>query len=385
MMASEEKRHNLGRGLSALLGDNGEDLAAADDERTSRMVPIEFVQPGRYQPRRSINDDQINDLAQSIREKGILQPILVRRHPDEVNTFEIIAGERRWRAAQLAQLHEVPVVIKDLDDRETLEIALIENLQRQDLSALEEAEGYRRLMDEFTHGQEELAKTVGKSRSHVANMMRLLGLPDPIKNLLEDGSLSVGHARALLNADDGETLASQVVKRGLNVRQTEKLVRKQTRPPKPRAQTPEKDADTLALERDLSALLGLTAEIQIRGAGGALTLHYNSLEQLDDVLNRLSQPAPALLPDGLDDDIDPLIDSRDDPFGEPLPLVPPEEPDDLLMKDVAADESTGEPAEPMDPSDGPDVANDIWQIENELDNQSTLSDSDQIPEEQNTE
>ena len=377
MMAPEEKRRNLGRGLSALLGDNGDGLPPVDEDRTSRMVPIEFLQPGRYQPRRRIDDDQINDLAQSIREKGILQPILVRRHPDQANAFEIIAGERRWRAAQLAQLHDVPVVIKDLDDRETLEIALIENLQRQDLSALEEAEGYRRLMDEFTHGQEELAKTVGKSRSHVANMMRLLGLPDPIKSLLEDGSLSVGHARALLNADEGETLAIQVVKRGLNVRQTEKLVRKQTRPPRPRAQAAEKDTDTVALERDLSALLGLTAEIQIRGSGGVLTLHYNSLEQLDDVLNRLSQPAPSLMTDGLDDEMGPLGDLHDDRFAElePEPEPLPEELDGFPMEDTVADQPI---AEPVESSDGPEIANDTWRIENELD---IHSGGDEIPKE----
>ncbi len=371
-MASEDKRRSLGRGLSALLGDDG--VPPADEERTMRMVPIEFVQPGRYQPRQRTNAEQLDDLVQSIREKGILQPILVRRHPDQANTFEIVAGERRWRAAQLARMHEVPVVIKDLDDRETLEIALIENLQRQDLSALEEAEGYRRLMDEFTHGQKELAKSVGKSRSHVANMMRLLGLPDSIKSMLEDGTLSVGHARALLNSDNAEMVAAQVAKRGLNVRQTEKLVRKQTRPAKPRARTAEKDADTLALERDLSALLGLTAEIQLRGVGGTLTLHYNSLEQLDDVLNRLSQPAPAAIPDGLaEDPIGPLDDLRDDPFAEPFPAP-------ASAEEMAADEAT---AEPIDPSGEPGVANDTWRIEDELDTRSAISEPDETAAEPN--
>ncbi len=296
---AEEKRTNLGRGLSALLGEDATDYAELDKGRTSRTVPIEFLHPGRYQPRHRVDNGQIRDLAQSIREMGILQPILVRRHPDQSNSFEIIAGERRWRAAQLAKLHEVPVVIKDLSDRESLEIALVENLQRQDLSALEEAEGYRRLMDEFAHTQENLGKALGKSRSHVANMMRLLALPDEVKELLDKGDLSAGHARALLNAREPVKLARRVVRRGLNVRQTEKLAQAKKAKAKPRA--PRKDTDTIALERDLSALLGLKAEIRLRGDAGTLTLHYNSLEQLDDILNRLSHAAPVSTADRLDE------------------------------------------------------------------------------------
>ena len=287
-MAEGGKRNNLGRGLSALLGDDGEAVTDLGRSRAFMTVPIEFLHPGRYQPRHRVDDGQIDDLAQSIREKGILQPILVRRHGDEANSFEIIAGARRWRAAQVAQLHEVPVVIKELTDREALEIALIENLQREDLSPLEEAEGYLRLMEEFTRTQENLARSVGKSRSHVANMMRLLGLPDPVKDLLGKGELTAGHARALLNAKDPVALALRVVKRGLNVRQTETLVQRKGGANMAGRRRLGKDPDTLALERDLETLLGLKVEIKFRGNGGTLTLHYGSLQQLDGILHRLS-------------------------------------------------------------------------------------------------
>jgi len=299
-MAAEGKRKTLGRGLSALLGEDSSDYAELDKVRTSKTVPIEFLHPGRYQPRHAINDSDIIELSQSVRAKGILQPILVRRHPDEANAFEIIAGERRWRAAQMAQLHEVPVVIKELNDREALEIALVENLQRQDLSPLEEAEGYRRLMDEFTHSQDALGKALGKSRSHVANMMRLLGLPDEVKAMLDAGDISAGHARAVLNANKPVALARRVVRRGLNVRQTEELA-KDAKEKKKAASGPTKDSDTLALERDISALLGLRAEIRYRGGKGSLTLHYDRLDQLGDILARLSHAAAAQLPDPLDE------------------------------------------------------------------------------------
>lgn len=225
-------------------------------------------------------------------EKGILQPLLVRRDPDSTNEYEIIAGERRWRAAQMAGLHEVPVVIRDLSDREALEIALIENIQRQDLTALEEAEGYRRLMEEFQHTQEDLAKVVGKSRSHVANMMRLLALPDPIKGLVQDGSLTAGHARALLTVDDPVAVAREVVKRGLNVRQTEDLVRagdaKPKRPGGRPAEAPLKDIDLMNLEEEISARIGLRVAIAPQsGKRGTITIHYQTLDQLDDVIRRL--------------------------------------------------------------------------------------------------
>ena len=229
-------------------------------------------------------------MVESVREKGILQPILVRPHD---GGYEIIAGERRWRAAQRAQLHEVPVIVREFTDREALEVALVENLQRQDLSPLEEAEGYRRLIDEFSHTQEELAKALGKSRSHVANMMRLLGLPDPVKDMVAQGRLTAGHARALLTASDPVGLARAVVDKHLNVRQTEKLAQeeggKATKAAKGgRPPAHAKDPDTAALERDLTELLGVRVTIKPLGKGGELTVHYGSLEQLDDVLSRLT-------------------------------------------------------------------------------------------------
>jgi ParB family chromosome partitioning protein len=292
MNAETIKRKNLGRGLSALLGEDETDYAQLDKLRNLKTVPIEFLHPGRYQPRHRIDQDQIKDLAESIRQKGILQPILVRRHPDEPNAFEIIAGERRWRAAQLANLHEVPVVVKELTDQDAMEIGLVENLQRQDLSPLEEAEGYQRLMDEFSHTQEQLAQAVGKSRSHVANMLRLLGLPVSVKEMLDDGQLTAGHARALLGAAGNVVeMAQHVIKKGLNVRQTEKLVKKKDPGATLHriAAAVEKDADTLALERDLANILGLKVEIRAhQSGGGALTLHYSTLEQLDDILHRLT-------------------------------------------------------------------------------------------------
>jgi len=292
----EGKRKSLGRGLSALLGEETKRSIGVGDLKGSKQVPVEFLHPGRYQPRHSIDEARIEELAQSVRENGIIQPLLVRPHPDEPGAFEIIAGERRWRAAQMAKLHEVPVVIRELTDQEALEIGLVENLQRQDLSPLEEADGYQRLMQEFSHTQDVLAKTVGKSRSHVANMMRLLGLPDAVKKMLDTGALSMGHARALLGAEDPLALSRDVVKKGLNVRQTERLVRRKQRTdetlgksaPASSPASSTKDADTLALERDLANLLGLKIGIKFKDDGGALTIHYTALDQLDDVLKRLS-------------------------------------------------------------------------------------------------
>ncbi len=291
---AEKKRQNLGRGLSALLGEENENPARVSDLKGSKQVPVEFLHPGRYQPRHSIDEEQIEELAQSIRENGIIQPLLVRHHPEQKDAFEIIAGERRWRAAQMAKIHEIPVVIKELNDQESLEIALVENLQRQDLSALEEADGYQRLMSEFSHTQEVLAKTVGKSRSHVANMMRLLSLPPEVKKMLDSAELSAGHARALLNAPNPLAIARQVVKKGLNVRQAERLVRKKQRQEKTPPQAEKKDVDTVALERDLSNLLGLKVAVKFKGGGGSLTVHYGSLEQLDDILRRLSHGGEAI-------------------------------------------------------------------------------------------
>ncbi len=293
MPADQGKRRHLGRGLSALFGDETEDYASLDKLRLSKMVPIELLAPGRFQPRRRFDEASLAALVESVREKGVLEPILVRRHPERINSFEIVAGERRWRAAQLAKLHEVPVVIKELSDRDALEIALVENLHREDLTPLEEAEAYRRLLDEFGHTQEELARAIGKSRSHIANTLRLLGLPDPVKTLLQDGVLSAGHARALIGTEDPQSLAEAIVARSLNVRQTEALVRraKEKGEGRRRGRPPArpKDPNTAALERDLSDLLGLKVEIEERGEGGVLKIRYGSLEQLDDVLQRLTR------------------------------------------------------------------------------------------------
>ncbi|OSQ50158.1 ParB/RepB/Spo0J family partition protein [Thalassospira alkalitolerans] len=302
---SDVKKRGLGRGLSALLGEEDEDVGVAvaggseavahpGPGGTTLLIAISDLKPSPFQPRVNFDDEAIDDLAASIREKGIIQPILVRASSTGETTYEIIAGERRWRAAQRAQLHEVPVLVREFDDRETAEIALIENLQRQDLSPLEESEGYNRLMADFAHTQEALAQALGKSRSHIANSLRLLSLPSPIKQMLSDRVISAGHARALLGADNAVELATQIVKKGLNVRQTEKLVKtdggKEARPKKASSgRSIEKDPDTVALERDLSNMLGLAVDIDFDGAGGKIAIRYETLEQLDDILKRLSQ------------------------------------------------------------------------------------------------
>ncbi len=286
----------LGRGLMALLGED-EAKQSGQTERlaASRTLPIEQLHPGRFQPRVRFDDEPFKALVESVREKGILQPILVRRDPDNPHLYEIVAGERRWRAAQAAQLHEVPVVIRELADREALEVALVENIQRQDLTAIEEADGYRRLMDEFGHTQEALSKALGKSRSHIANQLRLLTLPKTVKDFINEGHLSAGHARTLINAPDPESLAIKIVAEGLSVRDAEELAKSTRGDNKgrlaPRKGAVAKDADTLAIERELSSLLGLTVDIAFKNGGGKLTIHYKTLDQLDDVLRRISQSA----------------------------------------------------------------------------------------------
>jgi len=281
------KRAPLGRGLAALFGETGARLASEPGgarPNSVQMVPIEAIRPSPFQPRRHFAEAELEGLAQSIREKGIVQPLLVRPAEDDAAAgYELVAGERRWRAAQRVGLHEVPVVIRAFGDSEVIEIALVENLQREDLSALEEAEAYSRLMREFGRSQASLAEAVGKSRSHVANTVRLLSLPAPVRRSLEDGALSAGHARALLAAPDPAALADEVVRRGLNVRATEKLVRRRAAQPAPRPK-PARDADTVALERDLAAALGLRVTLAVKRRGGSLTLHYASLDQLDRVL-----------------------------------------------------------------------------------------------------
>ena len=259
-----------------------------------RSVPIELIRPGALQPRRRFAEAELDALAQSIREKGVLQPLLVRPLAAEEADFELVAGERRWRAAQRVGLHEVPVIIRRITDTEALEIALVENLQREDLSPLEEAEAYSRLMDEFGRTQASLADAVGKSRSHVANTMRLLSLPAPVRRQLDEGELSAGHARALLAAADPAALAAEVVRRGLNVRATERLVQRRAETLRAARRRP-RDADTLALERELGAVLGLRVTLEPKKRGGSLTLHYASLDQLDGILRLLradKSPSP---------------------------------------------------------------------------------------------
>ncbi|MBV9552958.1 MAG: ParB/RepB/Spo0J family partition protein [Alphaproteobacteria bacterium] len=282
---SAARRQPLGRGLSALFG--GVEGRPPPDSTPARDVPIESIRPGTMQPRRHFDQNELEGLAQSIRDKGLLQPLLVRPIDDDSDaTFEIVAGERRWRAAQRAGLHAVPVLVRELGDREALEIALIENLQRDDLTSIEEAEAYRRLTQEFGRTQAAVAEALGKSRSHVANTMRLLGLPEAVRQYLETGLLSAGHGRALLGADEPGRLAAEIMRRGLNVRATEQLVKRRTVPRQGSARraVPGHDADTVALERDLSRDLGLRVTIAARPRGGSLTLHYASLDQLDRLI-----------------------------------------------------------------------------------------------------
>ena len=284
--AARPKR-GLGRGLAALLGDDaGEDNAALDRLRQPKEIPTEQIQPNRFQPRLRFDDEAMEELVQSVREKGILQPILVRRTAAE-NAYEIIAGERRWRAAQRAQLHQVPVIIRDFNDAETLEVALVENLQRQDLNAVEEASGYVRLIEEFHHTQDRLAEIVGKSRSHIANTLRLLGLPDEIKQMLVDGRLTAGHARALLSAKDPHALARRIVDSKLTVRQAEELG-SAARAKSSKSVPASRSADTAALESSLSNAIGMKVTVVHHGnKGGMLKVAYRSLEQLDDLCRRL--------------------------------------------------------------------------------------------------
>jgi ParB family chromosome partitioning protein len=272
------KPPRLGMGLSALLGD-------APAQATPRSLPIGAIVPGPFQPRVGMTETALADLAASIREHGVLQPILVRPKPGAAGEFEIIGGERRWRAAQIAQLHEVPVVIRDLGDRAALAAALVENLQREDLNALEEARGYRRLADEFGLSQEALGQAVGKSRSHVANTMRLLALPEKVQGFLSRGVLSAGHARALLASDDPLKLAEQVAARGMSVRQTEALVAAGERKQQRRETV---DADTRAVERRLTERLGLSVRIAHRGGAGTLSISYRDLDQLDGLIRLLN-------------------------------------------------------------------------------------------------
>ncbi len=285
------ERRGLGRGLSALL-----DEATAAGEGAApgnREIPIEQIHRNAAQPRMDFDVDDLEVLTASVREKGVLQPILVRPSPEQPGEYQIVAGERRWRAAQAAGLATIPVVLRELDDLETLEIAIIENVQRADLNPIEEASGYRALMDRFGRTQEDVARTVGKSRSHVANTLRLLDLPPTMVIMLRLGKLSAGHARAVASAPDPLVLAHRVVEQGLSVRAAEALARRaqsDAAPARPNDEdAPRRDADTRALEEDLARALGLAVEIGHRRGGGELTIRYKTLEQLDDLCRRLTR------------------------------------------------------------------------------------------------
>jgi ParB family chromosome partitioning protein len=288
-MADEASRSRLGRGLASLIGDVGAE-APVERGRSQKRVPIELIKPNPRNPRRHFAETELEELAASIRERGVIQPIVVRAMRGATESYEIIAGERRWRAAQRAGLHDLPVVTLDVTDRESLEIAILENVQRADLNPLEEAAGYQRLSDEFGYAQDDIAKTVGKSRSHVANTLRLLKLPEPVKAYVNGGQLSAGHARQLVGLPNAEALAKDIVERGLNVREVEDLAREQAdRPTKSPRAKPAKDPNTTALERRLADALGLKVEISHKGNGGTLQVRYKNLDQLDEVVRRLAR------------------------------------------------------------------------------------------------
>lgn len=293
-MEKKPERRGLGRGLSALMADIRLDPVEQDAGRQGNfLVPVEKIVPNPHQPRRDFSPDALQDLANSLRQKGVIQPLIVRPMQG-ADTFEIVAGERRWRAAQLAGLHQLPVIVREFDDSEVIEIAIIENIQRADLNAIEEALAYRQLMDRFGHTQEKLAEALSRSRSHIANLLRLLALPPDVQARVRDGSLSAGHARALIPASNPSELARQVVSRGLSVRETERLMREaaetKAKSRSGKSGKPEKDADTRALEADLSANLNMLVRIEHfpGGEGGQVTVRYRTLEDLDLLCRALS-------------------------------------------------------------------------------------------------
>jgi ParB family chromosome partitioning protein len=288
-MADDTSRSRLGRGLASLIGDMGAESTVVDRSRGQRRIPIEHVRANPKNPRKHFSNAELDDLANSIRERGIIQPIVVRQVRG-TETFEIVAGERRWRAAQRAALHDVPVVVVEANDSEALQLAIIENVQRADLNPMEEAAGYQSLADQFNYSQEDISRLVGKSRSHIANTMRLLKLSAPIQTLINDGKLSAGHARMLVGQPNAEQLAQDIVSRGLNVRQVEDLARDNPNrvDKKPRAPA-QKDADTIALEKRVSDILGLTVSVDHRGEGGTVHIKYRDLEQLDEIMKRLAR------------------------------------------------------------------------------------------------
>ena len=292
-MAQPQAKKRLGRGLAALIGDDTTEEGLVEDVRTLRHMPIEFLTQNPRNPRRNFAEEDLADLTASVKEKGLLQPIVVRQVEGSTNNYEIVAGERRWRAAQQAGIHEVPVIIRTFSDGEALEIALIENIQRADLNPIEEALGYQQLIDHFSYTQQQLADSIGKSRSHIANTLRLLNLPEKIRGYLTEGALTAGHARALVATEEPESLAEKIVKLGLSVRDAEDLARKPEAgaakaKSKPNGEV--KDADTLALEKTLTEVLGLKVAIVHQGdSGGEVRIRYKTLEQLDDVCKRLNR------------------------------------------------------------------------------------------------
>lgn len=285
-----EKPTRLGRGLAALIGD----MASMEGARVTeaggvKRLPVEFIIANRANPRRTFNEEQLEELTNSVREKGVMQPLLVRPSTDP-NVFELIAGERRWRAAQRAGLHDVPVIVRDVDDKEALELAIIENVQRADLNPLEEALGYGQLIEQFDYTQQDLAQVIGKSRSHVANTLRLLRLPEDVQSMVSSGTLTAGHARTLITAEDPAMLAKQIVSGGLSVREAEALSQQRDVAGKRKPTEPvvQRDADTVALERRLSDALGLSVSLAHSERGGKLEIRYKTLEQLDGICARLT-------------------------------------------------------------------------------------------------
>ncbi len=293
-MAEETGRSRLGRGLAALIGDVGNEAAVVERARGQRRVPIEFLRPNPRNPRKNFSDDELDSLAASIRERGIIQPILVRTVPGAMDAYEIIAGERRWRAAQRVGQHDVPILLMEADDRTSLEIAIVENVQRTDLNAIEEAMGYQQLIGDFGYSQSELAQIIGKSRSHVANTLRLLALPDDIKELMRDGKLSAGHGRALLSLKNAHAAARRIVEHDLSVREVERMAQAEADAETPERRKPrakQKTADLIALEKRLSDALGLIVSIADKGGSGEVIVKYKTLDQLDDVCRRLTNAA----------------------------------------------------------------------------------------------
>jgi ParB family chromosome partitioning protein len=297
-MAEETTRPRLGRGLAALIGEVGDEMSVVDRGRGQRKVPIEFLRPNPRNPRKIFNETELAELALSIRQRGLIQPIIVRPMQNLPDAFEIVAGERRWRAAQRAELHEVPVVVVEIDDRTSAEYAIIENIQRTDLTPLEEAEGYNQLLGEFKYRHEDLSHLIGKSRVHVTNMLRLLTLPEDIKDLLRTKQITAGHARALLMVEDPSAVARQAVAKRLTVREIEAIAQDERDREdemgyvQPKTRTPrEKDPDTRALENAIQDVLGLSVSIEHKGKGGDVRIRYKTLEQLDGLCRRLKDTA----------------------------------------------------------------------------------------------